>query len=79
VETGTTGLGERAIPPLDEINRLPEFDAREIARDEFEALWARALKDHAGPLRLTSYDLQPGDASIPPRQAADLLDEPALR
>ncbi len=39
---GATGLGEAPIPPLAEIQRDIEFDAREIPGDEFEAAWARA-------------------------------------
>ncbi len=39
---GGTGLGEVPIPPLAEIQRDIEFDAREISADEFEVACARA-------------------------------------
>jgi hypothetical protein len=39
-EVGGTGLGKVATPPLDEINRDPQFEAVEITSDEFERLWA---------------------------------------
>ncbi|WP_194838783.1 hypothetical protein [Nocardia sp. XZ_19_369] len=41
-ETATAGLAEIPIAPVDEIASHPEFDAAEIARDEFETEWSRA-------------------------------------
>jgi hypothetical protein len=40
--SGPTGLGLEPVPPLEEIARDPEFVPREIARSEFERLWAIA-------------------------------------
>lgn len=39
---GGTQLGEVPIPPLAEIVRDLQFEAREISADEFEVAWARA-------------------------------------
>jgi hypothetical protein len=39
--SANTRLGETPIPPLDEINREEEFEAREIDAAEFERLWSR--------------------------------------
>lgn len=44
IETGTTMLGECAVPPLAEIATDPEFGPREITKEEFEAVWTRCLK-----------------------------------
>jgi hypothetical protein len=41
-ETGTTTLSESPIPSLNEINAQPEFEARAIRKEEFEAIWQRA-------------------------------------
>ena len=45
--TGTTWLGEGVTPSVDEINSLGPFDAKVIAKDEFERVWARACSRHA--------------------------------
>jgi hypothetical protein len=37
-----TRLAIVALPPLDEISRQIEFDAKPISSDEFEAIWKRA-------------------------------------
>jgi hypothetical protein len=43
--TGTTVLGEKLMPDLDDINQDPEFSATAITAGEFEALWQRAAED----------------------------------
>jgi hypothetical protein len=40
--TGTTMLGEKMMPGLDEINEDPEFSAAAITAEEFERVWRRA-------------------------------------
>ncbi len=42
-EVGSTALGEKPVPSLDEIGRDPQFEATQISRDEFEAIWSRAI------------------------------------
>ncbi len=42
VSTGSTRLGECPIPSLAEIAANPEFDPREITREEFEMIWKKA-------------------------------------
>jgi hypothetical protein len=37
-------LGIIPVPPLAEINASPEFNAREISRDEFEKQWEAATR-----------------------------------
>jgi hypothetical protein len=32
------------VPPLAEINASPEFNAREISRDDFEKQWEAAVR-----------------------------------
>jgi hypothetical protein len=39
-EHGSTWLGEKPVPPLDEIAADPQFEPRAIGRDEFEKVWA---------------------------------------
>ncbi len=39
IETGTTFIGEGAVPPLEEIAADPQFEPRVITRQEFEELW----------------------------------------
>ena len=41
-EVGSTALGLASVPPLDEINADPEFEAEEVSGDEFELVWAEA-------------------------------------
>jgi hypothetical protein len=41
-ESAHTGLGEIAVPPIEEIDEQDEFTATEISRDAFEAVWAQA-------------------------------------
>jgi hypothetical protein len=40
--TGTTVLGEKMMPGVDEFNAEPEFSAGEISAEEFEQAWRRA-------------------------------------
>lgn len=42
IETGNTILGEDRVPPLDEINKDPQFEGVEITEQDFEAVWAKA-------------------------------------
>lgn len=58
--TGTTMLGEKMIPGMDEIRGDPDFSAVAIAAEEFEEMWRRATevgRDGAGqpdiPLRIS--------------------------
>lgn len=44
-ETLRTRLGIGAVPPLDEINQDPQFEALAITEEAFEALWLQ----YAGP------------------------------
>jgi hypothetical protein len=37
-------MPETPIPPVETINRDPEFSAREISRAEFEAVWSEAIQ-----------------------------------
>lgn len=46
MSTETTRLAEAPIPELKEIAADPQFQPEVISKDEFEAVWARAL---AGP------------------------------
>jgi hypothetical protein len=39
-----TFLGLKPIPPLSEIATNPEFEPTEIAKDEFEEIWSKALR-----------------------------------
>lgn len=41
LEMGSTFLSSEPYPPLEEIAADPQFEPREIAQDEFEALWRR--------------------------------------
>ncbi len=41
---GTTVLGEKVMPDVDEINEDPEFSAEEISAEEFERVWNRATQ-----------------------------------
>lgn len=41
LEPGAKTLAEAPIPTLEEIAADPQFEAREITREEFEALWKR--------------------------------------
>ncbi len=46
---GGTRLGEAVIPPLAEINADPQFEAEEISREAFEAVWRqRGAARHPG-------------------------------
>lgn len=47
VTTRTVWLGECAVPPIEEIASNPEFEPREISKDEFEHVWCQAL--HQSP------------------------------
>lgn len=40
--TGTTVLGEKVMPGVDEINKDQEFSAVAITMEEFEQVWQRA-------------------------------------
>ena len=42
--TGTTILGEKAMPGVDEINEDPEFSAAVITAEEFEQVWQYATQ-----------------------------------
>jgi hypothetical protein len=37
-------LGDQQIPPLEEISANPQFEAWEISREDFEAVWNEATK-----------------------------------
>jgi hypothetical protein len=41
---GATILGLEPIPPLADIKSSPEFKPAEIAKDEFEEIWRRAIQ-----------------------------------
>jgi hypothetical protein len=41
---GTTMLGEKMMPGVDEINEDPEFSATAITAEEFERVWRRATE-----------------------------------
>ncbi|MBO3746172.1 hypothetical protein J5X84_08870 [Streptosporangiaceae bacterium NEAU-GS5] len=41
--TGTTLLGEKPIPPLEEIRCQVEFTPNRITAEEFESIWRLAL------------------------------------
>lgn len=41
--SGTTRLGDAAVPPLAELAAMPEFEPVEITRAEFDAVWDDAL------------------------------------
>lgn len=43
--TGTTMLGEKLMPDVDEIDQDPEFSAVAIVAEEFEEVWQRAVQD----------------------------------
>jgi len=43
-EVGGTGLGQVAVPPLEEINAQEEFVASRVEAVEFEQAWARATR-----------------------------------
>ena len=43
VEHGSTWLGEKPVPPLDDIAADPQFEPRQISRDEFERIWKDRL------------------------------------
>jgi hypothetical protein len=47
VETQRTRLGVGAVPPLDEINQDPQFEASAITEAAFEAMWL----EHARPAK----------------------------
>jgi hypothetical protein len=42
--TVATRLGEKPVPPVEEIGRDPEFQPEEISPAEFEAVWDSAQK-----------------------------------
>jgi hypothetical protein len=42
--TGTTMLGEKLMPDVEEINQDPEFSATVITAEEFERAWQRAIR-----------------------------------
>jgi hypothetical protein len=42
--TGTTVLGEKMMPGVDEISADPEFSAQEIGAEEFERVWQRVRR-----------------------------------
>jgi hypothetical protein len=37
-------MPESSLPVVEEINQNPEFAAREISKDEFEAIWRQATR-----------------------------------
>jgi hypothetical protein len=39
IEPGARTLAEAPIPPLEQIEADPQFEPREITREEFEAVW----------------------------------------
>lgn len=41
IEPGARTLAEGPIPPLEQIDADPQFEPREITREEFEAVWQR--------------------------------------
>lgn len=42
--TGTTMLGEKLMPEVEDINQDPEFSATVITGGEFEEVWLRAAE-----------------------------------
>lgn len=46
VQTGSAFLSETPLPPIAEIASDEQFTPAEIIRDDFEAVWVRALRDH---------------------------------
>jgi hypothetical protein len=50
VDNGDTGLSEKPLPSIEEINADPVFDAKEISKEEFEQVWCKyvemTLKKH---------------------------------
>lgn len=42
-EVGGTRLGEVPVPPLSEINLDPQFQAKTVARADFESCWIDAV------------------------------------
>jgi hypothetical protein len=38
---GDTQLGDQVVPPLNEINGDPQFEAREMTKQEFEEIWSK--------------------------------------
>jgi Domain of unknown function (DUF6881) len=42
--TGTTVLGEKVMPGVEEIDEDPEFSAAAITAEEFERVWQRATQ-----------------------------------
>lgn len=44
-EVGGSGLGQAAIPPLEEIASDPQFVPHAIRTDEFEAVWKKRSKN----------------------------------
>ncbi|QHC34909.1 DUF6881 domain-containing protein [Komagataeibacter xylinus] len=55
--TGDTHLADIAIPPLEEINADPRFEARDITAAEFEAVW-QACQPYRG-MHAQQYSTQP--------------------
>jgi hypothetical protein len=43
-EVGGSWLGEAPTPSIEQINAAPEFEAKEIDKEEFEKLWAARSK-----------------------------------
>jgi hypothetical protein len=37
-------MSESSLPPVEVINQNPEFAAREISKDKFEAIWTQAAR-----------------------------------
>lgn len=62
--TGTTMLGEKMMPSVEEIDEEPEFSAEAISAEDFERAWRRATAGR-GHLTLTwaqgGVDLSAGD------------------
>jgi len=44
-EFGSTRLGTEPVPPISEIAKDPEFEPKEITRDEFEKIWSDRYKE----------------------------------
>jgi hypothetical protein len=57
-EVGGTGLGELATPTIEDLNADPEFEAVEISREEFEALWAARRQ----AVVMTEFPIEPQEA-----------------
>lgn len=47
IESIDPGLIDAAIPPLKEINAMPDFKGKEISKDEFEIVWKKLIEGNS--------------------------------